>query len=96
MSNIHKIIIIGSGPSAHRASGFLAGSITGGGLQNVKEQSIHLGTEIITETIIKVDLSEKPFKIWSEGSQEHYYAESLIIATYIWNVIGSGDVSQEK
>ena len=39
--------------------------------------SVHLtgcserfGTKIITETIVRVDLSQRPFKYWTEGEEE--------------------------
>ena len=32
--------------------------------------SINAGTEIITETISKVDLSVRPFKYWREGEED--------------------------
>lgn len=32
--------------------------------------SERFGTEIITETIAKVDLSSRPFKYWTEGEEE--------------------------
>ncbi|KAF8469630.1 hypothetical protein BDZ91DRAFT_771379 [Kalaharituber pfeilii] len=49
----------------------------------MREQSIRFGTEIITETVSKVDLSKRPFKYWLEYAedQEPHTADSLIIAT---------------
>lgn len=32
--------------------------------------SINAGTEIITETISRVDLSQRPFKYWREGEED--------------------------
>ncbi|OLL23558.1 Thioredoxin reductase [Neolecta irregularis DAH-3] len=48
-----------------------------------REQSIRCGTEIVTETISKVDLSSRPFKLWTEGNEdgEPCTADTLIIAT---------------
>ncbi len=60
--------------------GFPTG-ITGPELMNqMREQSIHSGTTIETETITQVDLSERPFKITSESGRQ-VEAETLIIAT---------------
>jgi thioredoxin reductase (NADPH) len=49
----------------------------------MREQSVHFGTEIITETIAKVDLSQRPFKYWAEYEEdkEPNTADTLIIAT---------------
>lgn len=46
-------------------------------------QSKHFGTEIVTKTIARVDLSSRPFKLWCEGeeSEAPTLAASLIIAT---------------
>ena len=53
-------------------------------MDSMRKQSIKFGTEIITETISKVDFSTKPFKIWKEGSEEDkdaITADSVVIAT---------------
>src|SRR4051794_40069660 len=49
----------------------------------MREQSLRFGTEIITETIAKVDLSKRPFKYWTEYSEDEppNTADTLIIAT---------------
>ncbi|KAI8905660.1 thioredoxin reductase [Powellomyces hirtus] len=46
-------------------------------------QSAKFGTDIRTETITKVDLSSRPFKVWPEGQEDAkpLLAQSLIIAT---------------
>lgn len=45
--------------------------ITGPNLMDkFREQSERFGTEIITETVAKVDLSIRPFKYWVEGEEE--------------------------
>lgn len=52
-------------------------------MDKFRDQSVRFGTNIVTETISKVDLSQRPFKYWREG-QEHSEpetADSLIIAT---------------
>lgn len=45
-----------------------------------KRQSQRFGTEIISSDVEKVDLSSRPFKLWTSEEQE-LTAESLIIAT---------------
>ncbi|ORX87012.1 thioredoxin reductase [Basidiobolus meristosporus CBS 931.73] len=54
-------------------------------MDNFRKQSEKFGTEIITETITRVDFSARPFKIWREGadsdSDEPDTADSIIIAT---------------
>lgn len=49
----------------------------------MRKQSERFGTTIVTETIAKVDLSQRPFKYWSEGeeSKEPNTADAVIIAT---------------
>lgn len=44
--------------------------ITGSELMDkMREQSTRFGTEIITETVAKVDLSQRPFKFWTEWNE---------------------------
>lgn len=49
----------------------------------MRAQSERFGTEIITETVSKVDLSKRPFKYWLEWQEdaEPNTADTLIIAT---------------
>ncbi|KAJ3193142.1 thioredoxin-disulfide reductase [Irineochytrium annulatum] len=48
-----------------------------------REQSVHHGTTIHSETISKIDLSSRPFKLWREDheSEPPILARSVIIAT---------------
>ncbi|MBF0478824.1 MAG: thioredoxin-disulfide reductase [Candidatus Omnitrophica bacterium] len=48
-------------------------------MERMRQQSLKLGTRIETVTVDKVDLSEKPFKVFCGNTV--YTAESLIIAT---------------
>jgi thioredoxin reductase (NADPH) len=45
----------------------------------MREQAIHCGTRIRTETVTKVDFSKRPFKIWAEDDLVE--ARTIIIAT---------------
>jgi thioredoxin reductase (NADPH) len=49
----------------------------------MRKQSERFGTEIITETVAKVDLSKRPFKYWNEYAEdkEPNTADTIIIAT---------------
>lgn len=58
--------------------GFMA--IDGTELMNkMREQSVHCGTRIKTETIAKVDFSKRPFKLWTDDAVIE--AQTVIIAT---------------
>ncbi|KAI8821879.1 uncharacterized protein EV422DRAFT_527383 [Fimicolochytrium jonesii] len=48
-----------------------------------RAQSVSVGTEIRTETITKVDLSSRPFKLYPEGREDEppVLAHSVVIAT---------------
>ena len=48
-------------------------------MQRFRDQAVHQGTEIVTADVTKVDLSERPFKVWVEDTL--YLAKALIIAT---------------
>lgn len=59
-------------------------ALTGSELMDrMREQSIKFGTEIITETISKVDLSNRPFKIWTEFNEdeEPITTDAIVLAT---------------
>ena len=53
----------------------------------MRAQSVHFGTEIITETITKLDLSSRPFRLWREYDDDAstnppaLTADALILAT---------------
>lgn len=55
-------------------------------MDRMRKQSERFGTEIITETISKLDLSQRPFKMWTEwndgpDSEPARTADAVIIAT---------------
>jgi thioredoxin reductase (NADPH) len=53
-------------------------------MDRMKAQSVKFGTQVISETISKVDLSTKPFRLWREGfetEQDTITADTIIVAT---------------
>jgi len=52
-------------------------------MDKFREQSIRFGTEIITETVSKIDLSARPFRYWREDQEdsEPETADTVVIAT---------------
>jgi thioredoxin reductase (NADPH) len=48
-------------------------------MMEMKKQAEKFGGEIIDKNVTKVDLSQRPFKVWA--GEEEYEAEGLIIAT---------------
>lgn len=55
-------------------------------MENMRKQSARFGTEIITETISKVDLTQRPFRLWTEwndgpDNEPAHTADAVIIAT---------------
>jgi len=48
-------------------------------MQTFRKQAERFGTKVFTDDVVKVDLSEHPYKI--EGHKHSYLAESVIIAT---------------
>ena len=49
-------------------------------MDQMKEQAISVGTNIVFDTIVDIDLSNKPFKLKSDSGKE-YTCDALIIAT---------------
>lgn len=50
--------------------GFPEGILGGELMEKMRAQSERCGTVIETETITKLDCSERPFKLWREGSED--------------------------
>jgi thioredoxin reductase (NADPH) len=48
-------------------------------MDKMRAQSLRCGTRIVTGTVDKVDLTQRPFKVWAAG--EEYQAKALIIST---------------
>jgi thioredoxin reductase (NADPH) len=55
-------------------------------MDEMRAQSTRFGTEIITETISRIDLKSRPFRLWreyddAEGDEPAHTADAVIIAT---------------
>jgi len=52
-------------------------------MEQMRKQSERFGTKIITETVSKIDLSERPFKFWTEWNEDAqpHSADAIILAT---------------
>jgi len=46
-----------------------------------RNQSLHQGVEVVSEDVNKVDLSQRPFRVWAGDDNDEYSAETVIIAT---------------
>lgn len=109
---VHKVIIIGSGPAGYTAAIYAAramlkpvlieGIQPGGQLtittdvenypgfadviqgpwlmEQMRAQALHVGTEIVQDHIVKVDLAHRPIQLTGDSGTE-YLTETLIICT---------------
>ncbi|CCF58554.1 hypothetical protein KAFR_0E04030 [Kazachstania africana CBS 2517] len=52
-------------------------------MERMRQQSVKFGTDIVTETVAKVDLSSRPFKLWTEFNEdaEPITTDAIIMAT---------------
>lgn len=52
-------------------------------MEHMRKQSVRFGTNIISETISKVDFSQRPFKLWTEWNEdgEPITTDAVIVAT---------------
>jgi thioredoxin reductase (NADPH) len=50
-------------------------------MQQFRGQAERQGTEFITKDVVKVDLSERPFKVWVMEEDEPHLARAIIIST---------------
>ncbi|CAI4039482.1 hypothetical protein SMKI_08G1490 [Saccharomyces mikatae IFO 1815] len=52
-------------------------------MERMRRQSVKFGTNIITETVSRVDLSSKPFKLWTEFNEDAnpVTTDAIILAT---------------
>lgn len=63
--------------------GFPQGLLGSELMDRMREQSVRFGTNIITETVSKVDLSSRPFKYWTEFNEDGpaNTTDAIILAT---------------
>ncbi|KAF5367299.1 hypothetical protein D9757_010113 [Collybiopsis confluens] len=63
--------------------GFPSGILGPELMDKFREQSVRFGTKIITETVSKIDLSQRPFRYWREmqEDEEPETADTIIVAT---------------
>ena len=50
-------------------------------MKHFRDQSIVQGVEIITDDVVKVDFSKRPFTVWVGDGKQEYKAKTIIIAT---------------
>ena len=50
-------------------------------MEEFEEQAARFGAEMRPDNVEKVDLSERPFKLWAEGEEEPVLARTVVIAT---------------
>jgi thioredoxin reductase (NADPH) len=50
-------------------------------MQAFREQSVNQGVEVVGEDVNKVDLSERPFKVWTGDDNVLHTSQTVIIAT---------------
>jgi thioredoxin reductase (NADPH) len=50
-------------------------------MKHFRDQSIVQGVEIITDDVVKVDFSKRPFTVWSGDGKHEHKAKTVIIAT---------------
>lgn len=49
-------------------------------MEQMRAQAEHVGTKMVSDHIARVDLSQRPFRLWGDGG-ETYSCDALIIAT---------------
>lgn len=49
-------------------------------MEQMREQAEHMGTKMVFDHIARVDLSQRPFRLWGDGG-ETYSCDALIVAT---------------
>lgn len=59
--------------------GFPEGLMGGELMDRMRQQSLRFGTRIFSETVSRVDLSQRPFRVWTD--EKLVEAQTLIVAT---------------
>jgi thioredoxin reductase (NADPH) len=50
-------------------------------MKGFREQSLVQGVEVVTDDIVRVDFSERPFTVWSDGDGKEHKARTVIVST---------------
>jgi thioredoxin reductase (NADPH) len=50
-------------------------------MKHFRDQSVAQGVEIVTDDVVKVDLSKRPFTVWVGDGKEEHRSKTLIVAT---------------
>src|SRR5258708_2580490 len=50
-------------------------------MMGFREQSLAQGVEIVTDDVVKVDFSARPFRVWSESDNLEHTARTVIVST---------------
>jgi thioredoxin reductase (NADPH) len=50
-------------------------------MKGFRDQSVVQGVEIVTDDIVRVDFSKRPFTVWSDGDGKEHKARTIIVAT---------------
>lgn len=50
-------------------------------MEDMRQQSLNSWARIETKTVDRVDLSERPFKVWTEGDDQPRLAQTVLIST---------------
>jgi thioredoxin reductase (NADPH) len=50
-------------------------------MKHFRDQSVAQGVDIITDDVVKVDFSHRPFRVWVGDGKEEHRAKTVIIAT---------------
>ena len=50
-------------------------------MDDLEAQAARFGAEMRPDNVERVDLSERPFKLWAEGEDEPIFAKTVVIAT---------------
>jgi thioredoxin reductase (NADPH) len=85
-ANLNPLVIAGNQPGGQlmittdvdNFPGFPEGIMGPELMTKMMEQAKRFGTEMINEDVTKVDFSQQPFKIWTEGTM--YEAKAVVIA----------------
>src|SRR5690606_29472717 len=83
MTKHHRLIILGSGPAGYTAADYWPGDDAGVQgpelMERMKRHAERFGTELVYDHIDRVDLSQRPFRLFA--GRNEYSCDALIVAT---------------